>query len=329
MALERIETDIYIYTGTVGTYTDTDLRYSIVKERLSQDNNIVIEIAELVRDYINHTFDNDYLSTAVWVTTVTSFIDSDTNQEYESNGTQIINYLAVDGYGYFEEEINPNISNNALYSSNNLYIPENTSGKFPIFAEGVGKISIDNVDTQITDNGNSNQKIQYVTIPANSSVLKVYDTNDTTILKTINISNICEPKFTPYKVTFVNKYGAFQDIYFFKKSTETLTVTDDVYKANTINNATITYGKNEGQRERYNVNGQTQINLNTGFVSEDFNVTIEELFLSENIWIRWENQTLPVIANSKTMNFKTSLNDKLINYTVGFEFAFNKINNVR
>ena len=31
----------------------------------------------------------------------------------------------------------------------------------------------------------------------------------------------------------------------------------------------------------------------------------------------------------KSFVFKTSLNDKLINHTIDFEFAFNKINNVR
>jgi hypothetical protein len=56
---------------------------------------------------------------------------------------------------------------------------------------------------------------------------------------------------------------------------------------------------------------------------------LEELFLSENAWIRWEGKTLPVIISSKDMTIKNVLNDKLIDYTVGFEFAFNKINNVR
>ena len=59
------------------------------------------------------------------------------------------------------------------------------------------------------------------------------------------------------------------------------------------------------------------------------NETIEELFLSENVWIRYEGKTLPVIPTSKAIAFKTSLNDKLIDYTVNFDFAFDKVNNVR
>jgi len=59
------------------------------------------------------------------------------------------------------------------------------------------------------------------------------------------------------------------------------------------------------------------------------NQTIEELFLSENVWIRYEGKTLPVMPKSKQLLYKTSLNDKLINYTIEFNFAFDKINNVR
>ena len=69
--------------------------------------------------------------------------------------------------------------------------------------------------------------------------------------------------------------------------------------------------------------------MNTGFVKEDMNQTIEELYFSENVWIRYEGKTLPVIPTSKSLQYKTSLNDKLINYTIDFEFAFDKLNNIR
>ncbi len=69
--------------------------------------------------------------------------------------------------------------------------------------------------------------------------------------------------------------------------------------------------------------------MNTGFVKEDMNQTIEELFYTENVYIRYENKTLAVIPKSKSLQYKTSLNDKLINYTVEFDFAFDRINNVR
>lgn len=328
MAISTAQLSLYIYTGTSGSYTSSDLKYTIQKERINADDKINFEVSELIRDYINVDFNNDYLSKCVWVTAITNLFDEN-NQPYTYSNPQNNTYLAFDGYGYFEDEVNPELSKNVLITANNIYLPEGTAGKLPIFAEGVGKVTIDSSDTQITDNGNTNQKIQYITIPADSNTIQVYDTDDTTLLKTIKVTNVCEPKFTPYKITFVNKYGAFQDLYMFKKSMENLNVTDERFRRNTIVNNTTSYATNAAQSERYNVNAQTSLTVNTGFIKEDMNSTIEEMFLSENVWIRYEGKTLPVLPQSKTLAYKTVLNDKLINYTVELEFAFTKINSVR
>lgn len=327
MALNRIELDLYVYQGLENSFGSAP-NYQINKSRIDTHTNITLEIGELVRDYLNITFNDDYLSHTRWVKAiVTYFKDGDVQFSYGS--PQTFTYIATDGFGYFEDGTNAELDRNALMSSNFKYIPENTAGKIPIFAEGVGKVIIDSATTQITDNGNTDQKIQYITVPQNSSTIQVYDTDDSTLLKTISVSNICEPKFTPYKITFVNKYGAFEDLYFFKKSTETLNTSDESFKRNTITNASSTYSTSEGQSQRFNVNGKTSLVLNTGFIKEAMNETIEELFLSENVWIRYQSKTLPVLPSSKSLAFKTSLNDNLINYTINFDFAFDKINNVR
>ena len=328
MALKTANLELYIYTGTSGNYVSTDLKYTLQKNIVGSNTKILFEISELVRDYLSQTFNDDYVSQAVWATSVTTLYDeSDTVFTYGS--PSIETFLALDGYGYFEDEINPELTRNALMTANTIYLPESTAGKLAIFAEGVGKVTIDSVDTEITDNGNTNQKIQYVTIPADSSTIQVYDTDDTTLLRTISVNNICEPKFTPYKITFVNKYGAYQDLWCFKKSTQTFNVTDERYKRNTVVNNSVQYPLYNAQEERYNTNAKQSITLNTGFINEDSNSVIEELFLSENVWIRKDSKTLPVIPKTKTLTFKTSVNDRLANYTIDFDFAFNKINNVR
>ena len=328
MALGSVNLKLYVYSGTEGSYSDTDLKYTINKNIIIGQTNIVLEVAELIRDYIDITFDGTYTSHTKWVSAVVTYFDSNGDQ-YDYSNPQIFTYIAVDGYGYFEEEINPELERHALISANNIYLPEGTAGKLPIFAEGVGKVTIDSSDTEITDNGNSNQKIQYITIPADSSTIQVYDTDDTTLLKTITLNNICEPKFTPYKVVFQNRYGALQDLFFFKKTTESFNVTDETFKRNIINSSTVTYATSETQNQRYNVNGKTRLTLNTGFLKEDMNQTIEELFLTENAWIDYGGNVLPIIPASKSMTFKTSLNDRLTDYTIDFEFGFDKINNIR
>jgi len=328
MALGSVNLKLYVYSGTEGSYSDADLKYTLNKNIISGQQNIVLEIAELVRDYLDISFDGTYTSSAKWVAAVVTYFDTE-GKQYTYSNPETFNFIALDGYGYFEEGINPELQRDVLISSTNIYLPEDTAGKLPIFAEGVGKVTIDSSDTEITDNGNSNQKIQYITIPANTSTIRVYGTDDTTLLKTITVHNICEPKYTPYKVVFQNKLGALQDLYFFKKTTESFNVTDELFKRNIINSASVSYALNDTQNQRYNVNAKTRLSLNTGFIKEDMNKTIEELFLTENAWIDYEGNILPIIPVSKAMTFKTSLNDRLTDYTIDFEFGFDKINNIR
>jgi hypothetical protein len=326
MGLKRVEVDLYIWDG-LETQQPTIPQYTIAKSRITGNDNITLEIGELVRDYINISFNNNYNSISRYVRAVVNSFD-DADEPFQTNPITST-YIALDGYGYFEEGANPELSRNALISADNIYLPENTAGNFPIFAEGVGKVIIDSNTTQITDSGNTNQKVQYITIPANSSTILVYDTDDSTLKKTITVTNICEPKFTPYKITFVNKFGVFENMFAFKKSSEVSNVTDELFKRNIVTNASSNYNTYDNQKSRMNVNAQTSLTLNTGFIKEDMNQTIEELFYSENVYIRYEDKTLAVIPTSKSLQYKTVLNDKLINYTVQFDFAFDRINNVR
>jgi len=328
MALGSVSLNLYVYSGIVGDYQASDLKYTINKNVIIDQSNVVLEIGELARDFLSVTFNDDYVSRTLWVTAIVNYFDEN-QTAFTFNNPQTFDHLAFDGYGYYEDSINPQLSTNALISSNEVYHLEDTAGKIPIFAEGVGKVVIDSTTTQITDNGNSNQKIQYLTIPANSSSVKIYATDDSTLLKTITVTNICEPKYTPYKVTFTNKFGAFQDLYFFKKSVETMMVKDETFKRNIVAVGTPVYGTYEAQKNRYNVNANTSIKLNTGFISEGMNDTIEELFLAENVWLRIDNKTLPMLPKTKSLTYKTSVNDNLANYTIEFDYAFDKINNIR
>jgi hypothetical protein len=70
--------------------------------------------------------------------------------------------------------------------------------------------------------------------------------------------------------------------------------------------------------------------LSTGFVSEDYNEPIKELMLSEKVWmVTPESEIIPVNVTTSEATFRTSLNDKMVEYQIGFEYAYDAINNVR
>ena len=95
MALKTVQLEIYVYEGTSGTYSGSDLKYTLQNSIIGTDTNVVFEISELVRDYLTLSFNNDYTSACVWVTTVATMYDE--NDVVFSYGSPVTNtYLALD-----------------------------------------------------------------------------------------------------------------------------------------------------------------------------------------------------------------------------------------
>ena len=143
---------------------------------------------------------------------------------------------------------------------------------------------------------------------------------------TIGVKTISENKHTPYRLTFVNKFGALQSVWMFKRSDVSMSVENENYRGYLYNGSS--YSVSEHQYKNYNITARETISLNSGFYTEDYNEVFRQLLLSERVWIDYKDQILPVNIKSKELSFKTQVNDKLIDYGIEFEFAFDKINNV-
>ena len=135
--------------------------------------------------------------------------------------------------------------------------------------------------------------------------------------------------FEVIKVTFVNKYGAFQDLYFFKKSIESTDIMAEEYKSTIIDESTLSYKTYRHQKTRFLVQGQDNITMNTGFVNDELNKAIEELMISEQVYMTRNSVVYPLVPKTKSVTYQTSLNDRLANYTIDFDMAFDKINDIR
>ena len=144
--------------------------------------------------------------------------------------------------------------------------------------------------------------------------------------QSVSVKTIRESKQTPYRITFINKFGALQSVWMFKRSDLTLNVESEKYRSYTMSNGS--YKTSEHQYRSINVSGKESVTLNSGFYPESYNKIFKEIVLSNKVWIDYEGNLLPVNLKSKELAFKTRLNDKLINYQLEFEFAFDTINNV-
>jgi len=141
---------------------------------------------------------------------------------------------------------------------------------------------------------------------------------------------ICEPKYNVVDCLFINKFGFWDSFSFIKKSMTQMSTTESKFKRNIgeVVNSEYTYNTNSAQHKRYNVNGSKSIIVNTGFVDESFSLLLEEIMLSESIVLIIDDVYTPVTIQTNQVEFKKSVNDKLINYTLTFDFAYNELNDV-
>ena len=299
-----------INSAATPQYTITKNAYQFLDSNDAEQGFCSFDIAELCRDYIN----NIYVDLAGSAGTQRVSISWTIQKWSIANpsvllGTDTGSDIGINGYTEFSEGLNSEITTDQiLLSGNKIYLPINVRTTIFTFE------SLGIVDNDVSSTATS------------VSVLGG---------KIIEVERIRECKYSHYKVTFINKYGVAQDLYFFMKRIDSTAVTNKNYKANVLNllQATPSYSTTSHVNKTFNFVGQESFTMSTGFVDETYNPYLQELMLSESIWIKKSvGSNSPVVpCVLKTQNFikKTSLNDNLVEYTLEFQPANQIVNNVR
>lgn len=351
--LSYFQLNISIKTGVLGVAgCPVNLgTISLKKKILPNETSVTFELSELFNDYIEQTFNGNYLLSAntqsLWASTSISARKADGSV---IGSITTANYLIQEGYNLFKDGVNYVTEPEAMLTSNHIQILRTDTLNIPVNAERVnsvafkaGQVTINTVN--VTDTGDAQQKIQYVST-TNTGIDSVVITYDTTSTRTITVDRLTECKYSPFKCVFLNRWGALQDLYFFKKSTESLESSKEsfnksIFAANTITYTNLqgvctasstynTYSTTAHASSTFNTNAKETLELNTGFVKESMNESFKELLVSEYIWlVDSSDNILPVTLKDSAFTTKTGLNDKMINYTMQFEKSFDLINNIR
>lgn len=330
--------DIEIYTGNETTGYSGTPQYSLSKKIILNTTKISFEISELIRDYLDITFEGDYDSSAEnfckWVRTTLTAFDGNGVQLSQSISTD----LAFESYGYFEDGANYSFEYEGLLMSNSeMFIESGDEIKIPIQTDRTvtakfydSNNGILNTET-FTLSDQSQDKVVYASYTDNQAVkATIQYTGDTgSETSTIKITQLSECKFTPYKTTFINKFGVLQDLYFFKKSVEKMTTKRESYKANTLTSSN-TYNTYNHTKRDFNIEANESVSLSSGFVNESYNEVFKQMMLSEKVWItNTNNQVYPINIKTSNITFKTSVNDRLVEYTIEFDNSYNVLNDIR
>jgi hypothetical protein len=355
--------ELWIYTGVMDDERPSTPSYTITSTVTDTPNNVYWDISDLVKDFIDTKYYRGNANSAVWVDyRITTVTDTGTNEGSIQTGD-----YAVYGYSYYEEGYNFTPLNGCLIDNDIIYKLEDNDVSIPLdrklfkdisFFNGnelvhsvvndppsnwneadelIEYFGLDNYDSfqqriyYRGDTFETNKCIEafldeYEIYPVTKVVVSSYDSSIP--LRTITVEDISECKYTPYKIIFRNKYGAKQELWFFKSSRLSMEVQREQYQGNTIKDYRAGNISSHRNVDFYTTSKET-LTINSGFVPEEFNEVFKQLMLSEHVWIDYKQQVLPINVSNQTIDYKTKLNNKLINYTIDVEFSFNTTNNVR
>jgi hypothetical protein len=330
--LTSAKLEIVIYFGVANISFGTP-QYTLVSTAINEKVNF--EVSELIKDYIDTEFDGTFPTVPVSLTeSTTIFVDyriTETIVATPTVLTPVYGNRAFYGYGYFEDGANPVLDNFVLQSNTRILKNTNATVTIPVDntiatslvwkyqGSPVSSISI-SAQTKIEN------QITYVTNTGNFNVDQAEIGTGQKSL-TINIDSYEKCKYSPIKLTFINKFGAYQEIWMFANSILSMATNEERYKSNILTNGT--YNTYDPQIKLLTKNANQTLKLNSDYYPESYNEVFRQLFLSEKVWIDYEGQTLGVNIESKQITYKTSLTDSLINYTIDVSFAFDTINNIR
>lgn len=153
----------------------------------------------------------------------------------------------------------------------------------------------------------------------------------------------CEVKYEPIQLAYISKYGTWNYATFFKRSEETIDVTSQQYRTITglISDGEYIHRLHNPMYKKYNTNGKRRLTINSGFVAEEFKEVMEQIMLSEYVLVVADstvtkdgstytytanNGTIAANVSTNSLVKKKSVNDKLIDYTLDLEYAFDEIN---
>ncbi len=320
--------------------------YSFTKQNkigttfLQQTGVYTFDVADFIKDIINfnippslatnlYTVDN-----AIWWDYNVEYLSISGNTFVDTNPTSLANL----GYSYGIEAPNQQTPTNRILMETNVkyMVARNSTFVIPI-------ISDETIDTSIYYTTLPTHSItNTVVIPATLNAAEIQKnlildistisdddtqiaftsyTSGATIETTFIVDIVDECMETPVDLAFINKEGGLQFLTFFKSKEKTLAVDTELFNSR-FGRASDGYHQNK----LFDINGKVSTKINSGFVDESLNTVFKQLLLSSLVWEITVDKTFnPITITTKTLSFKTRLNDKLINYEISYENAYNEI----
>ena len=301
-------------------------------------------------------------------------------------------FLAADGWASKTNTANQQVFDYVMTDQRVHYVTAATNGVLPVRNVGISEVTIEwqngdddqfygsegeawpvpsatyNSQYEVLylgvypGNLDSNPQLNNLILPQNHAEDEWYDVvlRDAQggELERVRFQLVCEPKYFPIQVAWVNRYGVMDNMTFFKVSTEQGAFTNDTYQRSLYADGFTAPTLDKGEYVDFNINSRNTINLNSGFVDEIYKNIIQDIMMSEQVsvlvtqelastiwnnisilWQQWaaywnngniaESYWMAANPNRGSVEYVKSVNQRLINYAMSFTFAFNERMTIR
>ena len=269
-----------------------------------------------------------------------------------SSKTKSLRYKGIDGYAVFQQPIGQEITSKSLHwplmtsgpvtqsffetNKGNLTVYTGYAETFAVVpTKVVYSGSLGNGSINVSGSLSSSQQTQYVPIgPAQSGfplstssewfTIQGYNGN-VALGKPIRFEYKCQQQYPNVRLKWKNAFGQFDWFNFDMVNRQSFTTTNRSYQPQigSWEGPTLSYQNYDSSNLNYIVDSKETITVNTDWVSQDYNNIFKQLLVSEEIyWISDEatNTLEPITISTNTVEFKTGVVDKLIQY----QFDFNR-----
>ena len=165
--------------------------------------------------------------------------------------------------------------------------------------------------------------------------VQILDSSDA-IVDSRRFYNQCEPKYAPIQLQYINRYGMWDSMTFFKRSDTDLDISKETYRSavGSASASGYTWGDQSRGIRSYNSQMSKRLTMNTGLIEESNSENLEQLLMSPYVLMTINRTTTRIqdtytIAQdfravnvlTESLRLQKHINDKTINYTIQVEFA--------
>ena len=139
---------------------------------------------------------------------------------------------------------------------------------------------------------------------------------------TFNLDQQCS-KYEPVRLHWLNRLGGVDSFNFNLKSIDKTDVKRESYhqQHHTFTGFTYDYTKASRGQTDYDIQMTEKLTVNTDYVTEDESIWMEDLFTSPVLYREVNNELIAMNITGKSIQKKTSLNDKLMQYKFELNYS--------